>query len=277
MICRRDSVLCSVALVGGESAAQVVGGEAGGAAHVACQMALMSEAGGGGDFGHGEAVLCDEVSCAFETTLNDVAVDGKPCGLTEEWLEVGGTESGDGGDLIEGEIFGQLIFDEGEDLFEPMAGERGGGELRRRGGRAVLCDETKVMARTEALGVEASGGMAFADLAVDGVGDELKLGVADLKAVANLDAGWILASLFGDGVDELFWEGEDEVAVVVIVRHPLAGGAGRMMSMSPWTAVPLYCFPSRRQERCAAGPMWIQSTVLLMPGRSREPMGSRRC
>jgi hypothetical protein len=52
-----------------------------------------------------------------------------------------------------------------------------------------LCDEPRGHGEDEAFGVEAPGGMAFADLTVDGIGDELELGVSDLKAVADLDAG----------------------------------------------------------------------------------------
>ena len=88
-------------------------------------------------------------------------------------------------------------------------------------------DEPRGHGEDEAFGVEASGGMAFADLAMDGVGDEFELGVADLEAVANLEAGWGLTCLLGDGVNERFGEGEDKVAVVVVVRYPAAGGVGR--------------------------------------------------
>ena len=186
----------------------------------------MREAGGGGDLGHGEVVLREKKPGVLDAALDDVLVDRHAHGLTEEGLEVRRAETGDGGDLVEGEVFGELVFDEGEDLFEAVAGEGCGGDACGGRERAVLAEQARGHRDDEALGVEASRGTTCVDFAMDGVGDELELGIAGLKAVADLDAGGVVTGLLGQGVDEGLGQAEDEVAVVVIVRDPSAGSVG---------------------------------------------------
>jgi hypothetical protein len=116
----------AVLIGGGEFAPDDIGSEACGAADVTGEMALMGKARSRGDLGNGRVVLSEERPGALDTTMDDVLMNGKPHGLTEERLEVGGTESCNGGDLVERDVFSELIFDEGENLFEPVAGEGGG-------------------------------------------------------------------------------------------------------------------------------------------------------
>src|ERR1700744_1404783 len=49
-----------------------------------------------------------------------------------------------------------------------------------------------------------------------------------------------------------------------------------MMSMSPWTAEPVWLSPPRRQDTFAAAPTWMATSTLCSLGTSRTPAGSER-
>jgi len=108
---------------------------------MAGHVALMGEADGLGDLGHGEVVALEKCAGAVDAALDDVLAYGDAHGFAEECLDVGGADSSYGCDLVEGEVFGDLIFDEGQDLFQLAASESFVALSRRFCERTVLRDE----------------------------------------------------------------------------------------------------------------------------------------
>src|SRR5260370_34420715 len=86
-------------------------------------MALVREAGCQCNLRDGELALHEEGLRTVEAALNDVLVHGQAGGLAEERFEVRGADAGDGGELRERHVFGQVIFDVSERLLEPASTE----------------------------------------------------------------------------------------------------------------------------------------------------------
>ncbi len=151
-------------------------------------MALMREAGCQRDLRDGELALHEQGFRAFEAALNDVLVHGQAGGLAEERFGVRGADAGDGRELRERHVFGQVIFDVGEGLLEPASTEAAA--LFRRALRhgAVGRDQTGGDGDGKAVHVEAARGIVGFHLGLQRPTDVLQLDVAYLKAISDLHA-----------------------------------------------------------------------------------------
>ena len=215
------------ALIGSDVLTDPMGREPGDPTDVTGEMTLMRESAGGGDFGHGQAIPCEQRACTFDSTLNDVLMDRNAHGLPEESLEMRRTEAGRGSDLLEREILSDSVFDKGENLLESAAGELRAWHGLRLGKRAMLRNQPGGHRDDQSFGIETTGRAAGFDFAMEGIGDQLQLRVANLESITNLDAPRIVTSVLHHGMNQRLRQGEKKITVVPIVSDPIAWSVSR--------------------------------------------------